>query len=442
MGHGTPAPTGNETMGVMTRKEGARPPGVARNRLRRSGSRFRWAFVAVMSVTACDLVNPPAADPGDVFDGPLPGLSLEERAAFIKGDIGFGRQFSPSEGLGPIFNNVSCASCHSGDGRGRIENALTRFSIGKDLVPHLGGPQLQTKAIGGALPEVLPEGVQSSVRLPPPVFGVGLIEAIPEATILARADPDDRNRDGISGRPNYVVPGDFIPLDEIGGFALTDSGRAEPQLGRFSRKSQVSSLLLQVVEAYHQDIGITSIFLPIENRNRQASRATEAADRVADPELAEAEIRAVVFYIRTLAPPAPGEMTPRRLRGEQLFAEIGCADCHVPELRTGESSIDAIANKPVRLFSDLLLHDMGEGLSDHRPDGDATAREWRTTPLWGLRLMRDFLNRDAFLLHDGRASSVEEAILLHGGEGQRARDAFARLAADARAAVLDFVESR
>ncbi|MEX2584082.1 MAG: di-heme oxidoredictase family protein, partial [Gemmatimonadota bacterium] len=135
------------------------------------------ALLLVFTATGCELLNPQGPNPDDLLDGPLPGLTAGELAAFNAGDEAFGRQFSPNEGLGPIFNNVSCASCHSGDGRGRPENALTRFSIGNDLVPHLGGPQLQTKAIAGAVPEQLPDGVQASVRLPPPVFGVGLIEA-------------------------------------------------------------------------------------------------------------------------------------------------------------------------------------------------------------------------------------------------------------------------
>ncbi|MGH7475468.1 MAG: di-heme oxidoredictase family protein [Longimicrobiales bacterium] len=376
------------------------------------------------------------------MDGPLPGLTDAELAAFIEGDEAFGRRFAPSDGLGPIFNNVACAACHSGDGRGRPENALTRFSLGDDLVPHLGGPQLQDRAIPGAVPERLPDGVQTSVRLPPPVFGVGLIEAIPQSTILALADPDDADDDGISGRPNFVVPEDFVPTDEVGGFVPIDSGGARPQLGRFGRKAQVSSLLLQVAKAYHEDIGITNDFLPIENRNPLASQATEAADRVPDPELAEGELRAVLAYLRTLAPPAPGRLTERRAEGQTIFHAIGCARCHVPELRTGPSTIAALAHQPVHLYSDLLLHDMGPELADGRPDGDADGREWRTAPLWGLRVMRDFLNGDAFLMHDGRARSVEDAILLHGGEAEAVRNAFVALDAAERAALLDFVESR
>lgn len=411
----------------------------------RSSLRLCHALAVILlsaTIGGCDDLLTAAPDAADVLDGPLPGLTTEELAAFIRGDEAFGRPFAPSEGLGPIFNNVSCAACHSGDGRGHQRNAFVRFSQEGDLVPHLGGPQLQDRAIPGASPEKLPPEVQTSVRLPPPVFGVGLIEAIPEATILALADPGDTNHDGISGRPNMVVPGDFVPTDEIGGFVPLDSGGGRPQLGRFGRKAQVSSLLLQVVKAYHEDMGITNDFLPVENKNPMASKATESADQVADPELPAAEVHAVLAYIRMLAPPAPGEMTPRREEGREIFGAIGCASCHVPELRTGPSTIAGLSNQPVRLFSDLLLHDMGEELADGRPDGDATGREWKTAPLWGLRVMRDFLDGDAFLLHDGRARTVEEAILLHGGEAEQSRSRFEDLPAPARDALLDFVESR
>jgi CxxC motif-containing protein (DUF1111 family) len=391
---------------------------------------------------SCDIL-PTAPRAEDLMDGPLPGLTAEELAAFIHGDEAFGRAFTPAEGLGPIFNNVSCAACHSGDGRGRPENGFFRFSVGADLVPELGGPQVQNRAIAGAVAEELPPGVQSSFRLPPPVFGVGLIEAIPEATILSHADPADADGDGISGRPNYVVPADFVPDTEPGGFVADEEFPAGVvRLGRFGRKAQVSSLLLQVAKAYHEDMGVTNDFLPVENVNRQVSRALEAADRVVDPELSESELRAVLAYIRMLAPPAPGAMTAERVVGEQVFHMIGCAQCHVPELRTGASTIAALSDQPVRLYSDLLLHDMGDALADNRPDGDANGREWKTAPLWGLRVMRRFLNGDAFLMHDGRARSVEEAILLHGGEAAAALAGYQALSVADRAALLDFVESR
>ncbi|HUF12152.1 MAG TPA: di-heme oxidoredictase family protein [Longimicrobiales bacterium] len=396
----------------------------------------------VVVLAGCDALATSAPEDGDLMDAPLPGMTAEEAAAFVRGDEAFGRAFSAAEGLGPIFNNVSCAACHSGDGRGRPETGFFRFSLGDDLLPHLGGPQVQNRAIPGAVPERLPEGVEASFRLPPPVFGVGLIEAIPEATILALADPLDADGDGISGRPNMVVPEDFVPVGEPGGFIEDEEFPAGvPQLGRFGRKAAVSSLLLQVAKAYQQDMGVTNDFLPIENVNPQG-HLTIAADGVPDPELSEGELRAVLAYIRLLAPPAPGEMTARRAEGGALFEATGCASCHVPELRTGPNASAALSERPVRLFSDLLLHDMGDGLADDRQDGDASGREWKTAPLWGLRVMRDFLNGDAFLLHDGRARTVEEAILLHGGEAQAARDAFAALSAGERAALLDFVESR
>lgn len=398
--------------------------------------RNRWLVVlAALGGLACDSLFTEAPSDDDLLDAPFPGLTEAEQRAFAEGDAAFGDRFTIATGLGPLFNNVSCADCHSGDGRGRPENILLRFSRGNDPALDVGGPQLQDRAIPGADPETLPAGVDVSPRLPPPVFGVGLIEAIPTDAILAHADPDDSDGDGISGRPNWVTPRDFVPADEPG-------GGVGPVLGRFSRKAQVSTLLQQTVEAYHQDIGITTDFLPEENFSAAQSAALRAADLVADPELPAATVLAVVNYLRLLAPPAPGELTPERQRGQQLFTEIGCATCHVPEFRTGSSSISVLANQPVRLYSDLLLHDMGEELADNRPDGSANGREWRTTPLWGLRVMRDFLNGDAFLMHDGRARSVEEAILLHGGEAAPVRDRFAGLSAQQQRDLLDFVRSR
>ncbi len=393
------------------------------------------AMALLLSAAACDALLTGAPDAGDVFDGPMDGLTPPELAAFIEGDGEFGRAFAPADGLGPIFNNTSCASCHSGDGRGRLENALQRFGEAPDFAAPVGGPQVQDRAIAGALPERLPAGYAVSVRLPPPVFGVGLIEAIPDSVILAYVDSLDADGDGVSGRPNYVLPPGFVPATEPG-------GGGGPVLGRFSRKAQVGSLLQQVVEAYHQDMGITSDFLPVENRNPQVSAALSGADRVPDPEVPAATVQAVVNYVRMLAPPAPGEDTPQRVRGAVVFDSIGCASCHRPTMRTGASPISALANRDVTLYSDLLLHDMGPGLADHRADGSASGREWRTAPLWGLRLMRQFLNGDAFLLHDGRARSIEEAILLHGGEAQSARDRYAALAPPERSALLDFVGSR
>ncbi|MEN8145220.1 MAG: di-heme oxidoredictase family protein [Gemmatimonadota bacterium] len=389
----------------------------------------------VAAAAACDSVLTEAPQPGDLLDGPVEGLSPAELAAFVEGDEQFGRAFAVAEGLGPIFNDVACAACHSGDGRGRRENSLTRISLGTDPAIDLGGPQIQDRAIAGAEAEVVPPGVDVSVRLPPPVFGVGQIEAIPVTAILANADENDTDGDGVSGRPNWVTSPGFIPPTEPGG----GSGQ---QLGRFSRKAQISSILEQIVGAYHQDMGITTDFRPVENLNPQASRATEVSDRVEDPELGAPQVLAVLNYLRMLAIPEPGAVTPAREAGRELFSTVGCASCHTPSFTTGQSIIPALSGQTIFPYSDFLLHDMGDGLADNRPDGSADGREWRTTPLWGLRLMREFLNGDAFLLHDGRAASVQDAILAHGGEAQAARDAFDALAATDQQNLIDFVGSR
>jgi len=391
--------------------------------------------VVLAALVGCGDLATEAAPDGDAFDTALPGLTADELTAFVRGDGEFERRFAPVTGLGPIFNNVSCASCHSADGRGRLSNSLQRIgSADNDLLRAVGGPQIQDKAIIGAEAERLPAGVSVSLRLPPPVFGVGLIDAIDEATILSHADPDDRDGDGISGRPNWVTPADYAPN------APTNAGGQ--RIGRFGRKAQTASLLEQTVEAYHQDMGITSDFRPRENHNPLSTVPVDAADRVVDPEIPPATVLAVVHYLRTLAPPHPGADTEPRRDGRALFASVGCTSCHVSTLTTGPNAIAALASKPVELYSDLLLHDMGDALADNRPDGNATGREWRTTPLWGLRIMRQFLDGQAFLMHDGRARTVEEAILLHAGEAKRSRDAFAALPPAQRSALIDFVESR
>lgn len=390
--------------------------------------------IALLTLAAChELLTSPPPD-SEILDAPLEGLTTEERAAFVRGDAEFGRRFAPATGLGPIFNNVSCVSCHSGDGRGRVENSLFRIGSEADgFLAAVGGPQIQDKAIPGATAERAPVGAAVSMRLPPPVFGIGLIEAIPDAAILALADPNDLNGDGISGRPNWVRAHDYVPASEPG-------GGTGLYVGRFGRKAQTSSILQQSVEAYHQDMGITSEFRQLENRNPLSS--TGDPDAAPDPEISTATVMAVVHYLRTLAPPPPGTATASRIAGGALFTSVGCSACHTPSLTTGSHRVAAVANRSAQLYSDLLLHDMGDALADNRPDGSATGREWRTTPLWGLRLMRRFLNGQAFLMHDGRARTVEEAIVLHAGEASKARAAFLALSPANRAALLDFVESR
>ncbi len=394
------------------------------------------ACSALLGIIGCADLLTSAPDDGDSFDAPIEGLSATELQAFVRGDEEFGRRFAPSSGLGPIFNNVSCASCHSGDGRGRRENALHRIGTPQDgFLGSLGGPQIQDKAIAGAHAETIPTRVAVSVRLPPPVFGVGLIEAIPESAILANADSADSDRDGISGRPNWVYAADYVP-------ASTPGAGAELRIGRFGRKAQTSNLVEQTVGAYLQDMGITSDFLPDEVTNPFFAAQTLAADHVADPEVQASTVQSVVHYIRTLAPPRPAPDNGAVADGRTHFDRIGCARCHITAFTTGPSVVAALTGKRIELYSDLLLHDMGDELADDRPDGMANGREWKTAPLWGLRVMRDFLNGDAFLLHDGRARTVDEAIRLHGGEGKAARDTYVALQAAQRAALLRFVETR
>lgn len=399
------------------------------NRNARRAGALLW-ILAAGATAACDSLLTEALDGGDLFDSPVEGLSPGELSAFLRGDEEFGRPFMVSEGLGPMFNDVSCASCHSGDGRGDPRNTLARIGEpGDGYLGEYGGPQIQTRAIPGAVAEVIPTGYPVSHRLPPPVFGMGLIEAIPDATIAALSDSVDANGDGISGRVNWVTPPDYV----------TGATRS---VGRFGRKAQVASLLQQVVEAYHQDMGITSDFRPSELLHHSSQAATLASDLVTDPEIGPSTVESVVHYVRALAPPAPGAMTAARRDGEVLFASVGCASCHVPTLRSGIHPLAALSSRDVTLYSDLLLHDMGDALADNRTDGGASGREWRTSPLWGIRLVPQFLNGQSYFMHDGRARSLDDAIRLHGGEAQRARDAYTALTSAQRNALLDFVGSR
>ncbi|MBT3342030.1 MAG: thiol oxidoreductase [Gemmatimonadetes bacterium] len=393
-------------------------------------------LMALSSLVGCDTFMTKAPTAGNEFAAPVDGLDQSLNAVFLHGDGNFEKPFTVAEGLGPIFNNVSCEGCHPGDGRGTPETGFFRFSEAGDLLIENGGPQHQDKVIPGIrlVPEGVPAGVDRSFRLPPPVFGVGLIEAIPEETILALADPDDVDGDGISGRPNWVQAADFVPAAHVG-------GGPGVQLGRFSRKLQVSSLLEQVAAAYQQDMGITSDFIPGENFQSQHTATVSIGDIAPDPEIAANTVLETVMYVRLLQPPSRGRVTAEVEQGEALFADLKCSACHVPTMRTGQHELAALTDQEVVLYSDLLLHDMGEALADHRPDGDADGTEWRTAPLWGTRLVAEFLGGREFYLHDGRATTLEEAVTLHGGEAQASRDGFVALSAAERAAVISFLRS-
>ena len=381
----------------------------------------------------CDTLMTGLPPAGDDFETPFEGLSHDMNLAFAEGDENFEHAFTAAEGLGPIFNNNACASCHPGDGRGTPDLAFYRFSRMDDMAEGEGGAQHQDKALPGIPLEIVPEGVDRSLRMPPPVFGVGLIEAIPVETILANEDPEDADGDGISGRANIVEAPDFVPAWHVG-------GGEGPQLGRFSRKAQVSSLLEQVAAAYQQDMGVTSDFIPEENPHPQAG-GVAVGDNVPDPEIPASTVLETVIYVRLLAPPARGEKTDEVRRGEAKFAEIGCASCHIPTMKTGGNSIPELSEVEAHLYSDLLLHDMGPGLADGRSDGMADGQEWKTAPLWGTRLVADFLASNAFYLHDGRATSLREAIEWHGGESEASKVAFDELNETEKQELIAFLQS-
>ncbi|HWP82122.1 MAG TPA: di-heme oxidoredictase family protein [Bacteroidota bacterium] len=400
---------------------------------------FRFLFQATvliefsfLLIAGCDALFTEPVPEGEAFDQPLPGLTRAQNLAFLRGDEAFEKSFSVAEGLGPIFNQPSCESCHSGDGKGHPRTNLIRFGLntGTSFEPlvDFGGPQLQEKSIPGVPPETLPAHANAiSRRSGPMVFGLGLIEGIPDSAILALADPNDVNGDGISGRPNIVSAPSWVtesPGPYVGG----------KYLGRFGRKAGVAFLLQQVATAYHQDMGITSEFIPYDNPHPEHG---VLGDEAPDPEVSPATVRDVVFYLQTLAPPKRGAMTPEVQRGEQVFLQIGCATCHVPSLKSGKHpTIAALSEVDVPLYSDLLLHDMGPELADNFVEGEATGTEWRTTPLWGLRLLADHLGGIPYYLHDGRTSDLREAIRLHGGEAAPARNRFLALPeGDARALI-------
>ena len=324
---------------------------------------------------------------------------------------------------------TSCGTCHAGDGKGHPFTALTRFGqrdeTGNQFL-HLGGPQLQHRALPGFSPEQLPAGAPFSKFLPPANTGLGLLEIVPDATLLALADPDDADGDGISGKPNWIaLPNYLSPRPD----AISQDGK---YIGRFGKKAAVYDLLQQTVNAYNQDIGITSTFEPFDAYSGE----------IMDPEVSNQTIHDVVFYLRTLKAPIPREVDRTEVSaGKMLFEQIGCAKCHVPALNSGPSTIAPLAYREFYPYTDLLLHDMGPGLDDGYTEGSAKTSEWRTPALWGLGLSKNSQGGQYFLLHDGRAHSIEAAILLHGGEGSQSREAYGQLTTDEKNKLITFLES-
>ncbi len=376
------------------------------------------------------------------------------------------------DGLGPLFNAQSCSSCHFRDGRAQPpadsedpdRGLLMRISV-RDasgaVVPHpVFGEQLQDRSIPDvpvegtveisyteepgtyddgtpyslAVPtytlrdadgELLGDDVLFSPRVAPAMFGVGLLELIPEEDVLAAADPEDDDGDGISGRAALVED--------------TDGG--ESRLGRFGWKALEPTVEDQNASAFRADIGVTTPLRP-EQPCTDAQPECLAAPDGGEPEVDDQKLGRVTFYSRTLAVPARRDVGATTTdRGEEVFDSIGCTSCHTSSQRTGPSDVaEALDEQTIRPYTDLLLHDMGPALADGRPEGAADGTEWRTPPLWGIGLV-ETVNRHTRFLHDGRARSLEEAVLWHGGEGAAAQERFRALPAADRRALLAFLES-
>ncbi|MBA1198861.1 c-type cytochrome [Pseudomonas plecoglossicida] len=425
------------------------------------------------------------------FSLPSANLSPERRLDFAVGNSFFRNPWviapattTARDGLGPLFNTNACQNCHVRDGRGHppelddsnAVSMLVRLSIpdqpayAKEIerlgvVPEpVYGTQLQDMAIPGIKPEgkvrvsyssetvrfadghtvelrrpqlqitqlgygPLHPDTRFSARIAPPMIGLGLLEAIPEAAILANADPDDRDGDGIRGRANQVW----------------DDAQGKTVLGRFGWKAGQPNVNQQNVHAFAGDMGLTSTLKPHDDctpvqTDCLAAPNGDGAD--GEKEVSDNILRLVTFYTRNLAVPARRNVdAPQVLAGKNLFFQAGCQGCHTPQFTTASAGVEPeLANQLIRPYSDLLLHDMGPGLADQRSEFAAGGQDWRTAPLWGLGLT-ETVSGHTQLLHDGRARNLLEAVLWHGGEAQAARDQVLTFNAEQRAALLAFLNS-
>lgn len=394
----------------------------------------------VVGMVACEKMMPPAPLDEDVLAGTIPGLTQHQELEHLVGDAAFGKIFTREDGLGPVFVQTSCSNCHVGNGKGHPTTIVTRFGkVENSIIDYLhdkGGPQLQQHAISGYTPELLPaEANVFTNRMPPAVMGLGYIAALSDASILANADPNDANGDGISGRPNYVYPTDFfIPQ------SIHDPNTNGQYIGRFGKKAEKITIQDQVVFALKQDIGITSDFDIDDLYNWQLGNNT--GDNVPDPEVSANFVHSLVFYMRTLkAPSRRNADDPDVIAGGNLFIQAGCENCHKSTFVTDQSDISSLSNQTFHPYSDFLLHDMGSSLDDGYSEGSANGNEWRTPPLWGVGLAKDMQGGQIFLMHDGRATSFEQAIDLHSGEAATAKAAFNALSEQQKKQIIKFLES-
>ena len=379
---------------------------------------------------ACEALGPPEPEEYELLDGPVEGLTQAESRRFVAGDVAFNDQiFTIENGLGPIFTGTSCVSCHAGDGKGHPFVKFTRFGQslpGINEYLDQGGPQLQNRAIPGYEPEILPAGAPHSDLVAPIVTGLGFLDAVTDADLIAMSDPDDLDGDGISGRVHWNYRPDYVSDRPD---AISQDGK---YISRFGKKAKMYDLLHQTADAYNQDIGITSYFEPYD---------TYSGDKF-PAEIDRQTISDVVFYLKTLKAPIQRDQdNPDVTAGRQLFDQANCIACHKPTLTTGYSPIDAIAFKEFHPYTDLLLHDMGPDLDDGYTEGYALSSEWKTPPLWGIGLAKDSQGGQYYLLHDGRARSIEEAILYHGGEAENSKNHYVSLSQTEKNQLLKFIES-
>ena len=408
-------------------------------------------LLAVASLAGCDALMPSAPADEEVLDGTVAGMTASQVRQHVAGDEEFARRFSVADGLGPIFVATSCEQCHAGDGKGHPAFNLVRFGRmepgGFDAMTAFGGAQLQHRSIPGYPAEEIPAGATGvSAFTPPAVTGLGFLDAVEDATLIALADPTDADGDGVSGRLQLHEPNELIEtVLELEARGSPDPGARGTlvngmHIGRFGKKALTVNLLHQTVGAYHEDMGITSDVLPEDLFAPQAG--SRASDDAPDPEVSSATVANVVFYLKTLRAPSRREADhPEVLAGEEVFEDVGCAKCHVPTLVTGASEIAVLDRAVFHPYTDLLLHDMGPGLDDGYTEGIALTSEWRTPPLWGIGIQESFQGGQAFYLHDGRARTLREAIELHGGEGAASRDAFGALSDEDQARLLRFLRS-
>ncbi|WP_421548626.1 di-heme oxidoredictase family protein [Pseudomonas sp. QD4] len=427
----------------------------------------------------------------NAFSLPSANLSPTRRLDFSVGNSFFRSPWviAPStttarDGLGPLFNTNACQNCHIKDGRGHpptpdAANAvsmLVRLSIPNDpayakLIEQVGivpepvyGGQFQDMAIPGVAPEGkvrveydpvsvrFKDGTEVELRKPrllltqlgygpmhpdtrfsarvaPPMIGLGLLEAIPEAAILANAQAQASAKNGIAGRPNQVW----------------DDALHKTVLGRFGWKAGQPNLNQQNVHAFSGDMGLTTSLRPFDDctdTQTACKQAPTGNGPDGEPEVSDNILRLVLFYSRNLAVPARRDVgSPQVLAGKNLFFLAGCQSCHTPSYTTAANAAEPeLANQVIRPYSDLLLHDMGEGLADHRTEFLAGGRDWRTPPLWGVGLTQTVSGHTQFL-HDGRARNLLEAVLWHGGEAQAAQQQVLSFNAEQRAALLAFLNS-